>query len=99
MSVVLELSWTGVTPEQYDRARDLVDWESVPALGGIFHVAWFDESGLRVLDVWESEDAFRSFLGERLIPVLDEIGIAGEPRVAFHPAHRYFNVEAEAAAA
>jgi hypothetical protein len=36
------------------------------------------------VDVWASEDAFRRF-GEKLIPVLREVGIEGEPEV--YPSH------------
>src|SRR4051794_13606140 len=52
--IVMQMRWAGVTPEQYEEARSRVDWEGDPADGGVFHVAGFDESGLRVTDVWES---------------------------------------------
>ena len=35
------------------------------------HIASQGESGFRVVDVWESEDAFRRF-GKKLIPILRE---------------------------
>jgi hypothetical protein len=99
MSVVLELSWPGVTPELYEQARELVDWENVPARGGVFHVVWFEGEAMRIVDVWESEEAFRTFMSERLLPVVAEMGIEGQPQATFHPAHRYFNVELASAAA
>jgi hypothetical protein len=36
--------------------------------------------GFGVLDVWDSEEAFAKF-GEILMPVLDKVGLVGEPRV------------------
>jgi hypothetical protein len=33
-----------------------------------------------VVDVWESEDAFRRF-GEKLLPILQEIGVEGQPEI------------------
>jgi len=99
MSVVLELAWPGVTPELYEQARELVDWENVPARGGVFYVVWFDGGWMRIVDVWESEEAFRTFMSERLMPVVAEMGIEGEPHATLHPAHRYFNLEPAAAAA
>jgi len=57
------------------------DW---PVEGLLVHVAGQGPNGFRVVDVWASEDAFRRF-GEKLLPVLREIGIEGEPEV--YPAH------------
>lgn len=93
MSVVLEVTWPGVTPEMYEQARERVDWENVPARGGVFHVVWFDGGAMHIVDVWESEDAWQSFASDRLMPVVEELGIEGGPQATFHPAHRYFNSE------
>ncbi|MFJ1705949.1 hypothetical protein [Kitasatospora sp. NPDC088346] len=90
MAVVMSMQWAGVTPDQYDVVRDAVDWEQVPAAGGQVHVAWFDGEGLHVTDVWESQQAFESFLAERLAPAVAKAGIAGAPQVAFAPLHRRF---------
>jgi len=57
------------------------DW---PVEGLLVHVAGQGTKGFRVVDVWTSEDAFRRF-GEKLIPVLRELGIQGEPEV--YPSH------------
>ena len=55
-----------------------------PIEGLLVHVAGQGPKGFRVVDVWASEDAFRRF-GEKLIPVLREVGIEGEPEV--YPSH------------
>jgi hypothetical protein len=57
------------------------DW---PVEGLLVHVAGQGAKGFRVVDVWASEDAFRRF-GEKLIPVLRELGIEGEPEI--YPSH------------
>jgi len=57
------------------------DW---PVEGLLVHVAGQGAKGFRVVDVWASEDAFRRF-GEKLIPVLREMGIEGEPEI--YPSH------------
>lgn len=90
MAVVLSMSWAGVSPEQYDMVRDAVDWESVAPSGGQVHVAWFDARGLRVTDVWESEEAFQAFFAERLAPAVEKAGISGTPETEFAPLHRRF---------
>jgi hypothetical protein len=67
-----------------------VNWEGDTPEGAIFHVSWF-EGGLRVVDVWESQEDFERFATERLMPKLQELGIgSGEPDVQFHAAHTYF---------
>ena len=77
----------GGTQEQYEQvgARltdggsldSLSDW---PVDGIVSHVAGPTENGWRVVDVWESEEAFQRF-GEVLVPVLQELEMAGEPQI------------------
>jgi hypothetical protein len=100
MAVALVLRWEGVTPEQYDALLEKVDWEGRPARDGVFHVVWFDATGMGIVDVWESEQAWSDFMAERLGPAIAELGgVGGEPDVAFHDVHRYFNTEAAAGVA
>jgi hypothetical protein len=60
-----------------DRLESPADW---PVEGLILHTAGQGANGFRIVDVWESEDAFRRF-GEAPLPVLGEIGITDEPEV------------------
>jgi hypothetical protein len=55
-----------------------------PVEGLLVHVAGQGPNGFRVVDVWTSEDAFRRF-GEKLVPLLRELGIEGQPET--YPAH------------
>lgn len=43
--------------------------------GAIFHAAGLTDTGLRVIDIWESDAAFQRF-GERLIPAQQQHGVA-----------------------
>ena len=61
MAVVMLMRWKGVTPEQYEGARKLVNWEGDVPSGAMYHVAAFGEGELRVVDVWESAEAFNAF--------------------------------------
>ncbi|WP_371657542.1 hypothetical protein [Streptomyces sp. NBC_00280] len=90
MAVVMSMSWAGVNPEQYDMVRDTVGWEETAPVGGEVHMAWFDTQGLRVVDVWESEQAFRTFFAGRLAPAIEKAGIEGAPETDFRPLHRRF---------
>jgi hypothetical protein len=94
MAVVMQAQGPGLGPAEYDALLQVTDWENQPAAGGIFHVAWFDDQGLRVLDVWESEQAWETFLNDRLMPGFAKLGVTEQPPFTITPAHRYFNTEA-----
>lgn len=84
----------GVTREQYeesvrrltggkDRLESPADW---PVEGLLAHITGQGQNAFRVVDVWESEEAFGRF-GETLMPILQEIGVEGRPEV--YPAHTF----------
>lgn len=79
------LEWPGETQEQYERLMDLVRLEADPPEGGIFHVGGPMEGGWRVLDIWESEEAFERFANERLRSAVDQVGIPNMPEPEFFP--------------
>jgi hypothetical protein len=95
---VMQMRWAGVTPEQYEEARSRVDWEGDVPDGAVLHVAGFDGDDLRVTDVWDSPEQFQRFVEERLMPVVQEIGIDGEPEVRFYPVQAIFNPRVPATA-
>jgi hypothetical protein len=83
-----------LTQEQYEnsvrkltggkeRLDSPADW---PVEGLVAHIAGQGANGFRVVDVWESEDAFRRF-GETLMPVLQELGVEGQPEI--YPTHTF----------
>jgi hypothetical protein len=90
VSVAVFIEWPGVTAEQYDLLRDLVGWEREVAQGSIVHVACSGPEGFRVVDVWESEEAFNRFVEERLMPGAQQLGLAGQPTVQFYRTHALF---------
>lgn len=71
-----EQSVRGVTGGK-DRVESPSDW---PVDGLLAHIAGHGESGFRVVDVWESEEAFARF-GETLMPILQNLGIESKPEV------------------
>lgn len=95
MAVVLVHQGQGLTQETYgetvrrltdgakSRMESRSDW---PVEGVLIHAAGEAPGGFRVVDVWESEDAARQF-GERLTPILREVGIEAEPEM--YPAHAF----------
>ncbi len=83
MPVLMVHDSPGGTQAQYDQvAARLTDGQGLNSLsdwsaGGILsHAAGPTENGFRVVDVWESEEAFQRF-GETIGPVLQEVGFPG----------------------
>jgi len=91
MPVVLVHQGPTLNQERYDeiirrlagknRMEDPEDW---PVEGLLVHAAGQSDSGFRVVDVWESEEACRQF-GERLKPILEEVGVDTQPEI--YPTH------------
>lgn len=94
MASVMQMRWSGVTKEQYDELRPVVQWETDHPDGAYFHVAYFDDGGINVVDVWESPAHFDRFFSERLGPGVQQVGIAGQPDVTWHDAHAIYNPQA-----
>jgi hypothetical protein len=83
-----------ITQEQYEESiRRLTggtramtspgDW---PVEGLLVHSAGQGPKGFRVVDIWESQEALERF-GAILIPILNEIGVQGEPEI--YPTHTF----------
>ena len=87
MATVMQMHWSGITPDQYDALREKVGWEVVAAEGGLLHIAGFDDDGINVTDVWDSPEQFQTFVDERLMPAVDELGVPGQPEVSFSSLH------------
>ena len=93
MAILMIHDAPGGTQEQYEEVGtrlaqsgafdSLSDW---PTEGILSHAAGPTDEGWRVVDVWDSEEAFQRF-GERIGPVLQEVGLPGEPKV--FPLHNF----------
>jgi hypothetical protein len=60
--------------------------EPAPA-GLILHVAGPTDEGLRIIEVWQSESAWKRFQAERLAPVLARLARAARPQPTFRGFH------------
>lgn len=94
MAIVMDMSWKGVTREQYEATRRIVRWDTDIAPGGLAHVSWFDGDALRVVDLWESAEQFQAFVEQRLMPGVQQVGIETQPEVRIFPAHAAFTAPA-----
>ena len=88
MPILMVHDSPGGTHEQYEEVeRRLTGGKgfnepgSWPVEGLVSHAAGPTDDGWMVVDVWESDEGFHRF-GEVIGPVLQELGYAGEPRIA-----------------
>ena len=87
MAILMIHDAPGGTREQYEEVArrltgggELTSVDSWPAEGILMHAAGPTDDGWRVVDVWESEEAFQRF-GETIGPILQEVGFPGGPQV------------------
>lgn len=90
MAVAVFMRWPGMTSGQYDAVMTRLNLDANPAAGEVLHVAAFTEEGLEACDVWQTEQAFSSFLEQRLLPAVAELEITGEPRIELVQLHNLF---------
>jgi hypothetical protein len=90
MAVAMVMEWQGMTQDQYEQALKAMELDDEPADGGILHIAGPGLDGWRVVDIWESQEAFERFQAERIAPAAAEAGLIGEPRIQIFPIHNIF---------
>ncbi len=78
----------GGTVDQYDRAMVELNLGENPAAGLLSHTSGPMEGGWRVIDVWESEEAFQTFASTRLGPTLQKVGMP-EPKLTRLEVHNF----------
>ena len=63
----------------YEAVQTALNLDENPAAGGLVHTAGFDEEAgvFRILDVWESEEAWDAFWNDRLLPIVGPMMEAG----------------------
>ena len=73
MAIGLLLDIDGMDTKMYDELNAAANFPGEVPAGLISHVAGPTESGMRVLDIWESRADFDRFVNDRLGPALGRI--------------------------
>ncbi len=92
MAVAVQMEFDGATLEQYDDVcsrMGLAPKGPGPA-GAISHFATMTDSGLRIVDVWETKEQFEKFAQDQIGPFSQEAGFPAPPRMQFFDVHNYF---------
>jgi hypothetical protein len=82
MSVLIRFAPTSTTTQQYDEViRKLEGEGDWPPDGLEYHCCFLSDGIVRVSEVWDSRAQLDAF-GQRLMPVLDAVGIdPGQPEI------------------
>jgi hypothetical protein len=91
MSTVIAQRWDAVSPAQYDQIREIVGWDVDVPKGMTFHVASFEGGTLQMLDIWDSEEQFMTFVQTRIMPAVAQVGMTGQPDMTVTAMHDLFS--------
>jgi hypothetical protein len=77
------------TLDQYDQVNEKLGVDDDPPAGLLIHTASEHGGGVRIVDVWESEDAWNRFREERLMAAVIEVfgEQDGPPQQETHETH------------
>jgi len=77
VAVAFLIELADFTPEQSAAVLRELGLDANPAAGQVFHLEGpMEGGGMRIVDVWESPEAFQAFAHERLGPALQRAGAA-----------------------
>ena len=91
MAVAIIMDFPGGTLDQYDQVIGKMGLEpggDTPD-GALFHWVTQTPDGLRVVDVWETQEAFDRFAEEQIGPFSQEVGLQ-PPQSTVHDVHNHF---------
>lgn len=92
MAVAIEMNFKGATLSQYDQVMQkmgLASASSEPPEGALFHWVAETADGIKVVDVWESDEQYDRFAAEQIGPITQEVGIPAPPEMTRHQVHNY----------
>lgn len=85
VGVIVELA--GGTAEQYDAIIGEMKQGDWPPPHSVLHIAGPSDDGWRVVDVWESAEAFEAFARDHIVPLAQKHGMTAPPQITMWPVH------------
>lgn len=91
MAVAIQMDYADVTLAQYDQVMEKLGPQlaETGAAGGVYHWCAGTDTGIRIVDVWESKTNFDSFYADLLRPTTASLGIP-EPTISALDIHNHF---------
>jgi hypothetical protein len=95
MAVAIVMEFEGGTLDQYNEVIQLMGLTPGGAgpPGALFHWVTTTDDGIRVTDVWESQEQFDQFAQEQIGPHSATVGLP-EPQASVHDVHNHFTAGA-----
>jgi hypothetical protein len=90
MAYLAVLEVAGLTAEDYDSVIARMHVEHDPSPGIYLHLCAPMDGGMRIVELWDSEEGFREFVQERLSPAAAELGSRQEPAITISVLHNVF---------
>jgi len=69
-----------------------MDAKANPPVGLIVHTHYEEDGRVRIMDVWESEQAYRTFREERLMPAMQQVASESGMDLGDQPEYRVVDV-------
>src|SRR5262249_33526898 len=90
MIYVTILDVLGLTADEYRKVLDEVGIESHLATNIYLHLTSEIPGGFRILEIWDSQDAFRDFLKKRLSPANKSLKLNRKMSITVAPLRNFF---------
>jgi hypothetical protein len=90
MPYAFVMDFAGGTTDQYDRVISKMNLGGKTAPNSLFHWVAPTEDGLRVVDVWETVEAFNNFAETQIGPLTAAEGLPA-PTVTPYEVHNYLS--------
>jgi len=89
------MDFPGATLEQYNQVIEKMGLDGGHAAppGAIFHWVAATPEGIRIVDVWETKEAFEKFAEEQIGPHTQAVGITEPPQTRFHDVHNHMKAD------
>lgn len=88
MAVAVILEYENVSPDQYDAVIADMGMTDRRQPHQILHVAGPTQNGgWRVVDIWETREAFEAFVCAQVVPTAAKYEITEDPKIEIWPVH------------
>ena len=89
-TVVMTMDVAGLTHREFRAILDEMGVETRPEPGIYQHLSHPTETGMRIIETWESQEGFEEFAERRLKPAVTRLGIQRDTTIVFQPLHNFF---------
>ena len=91
MVIGVQLDFKGATLEQYDEVLEKGGYlPGGPSVSeALFHWVTKTDDGIRIIDVWESRQAFETYAAEHNPQAFHDAGAPEPPQIQFFEVHNY----------